>query len=93
MPIVKKNASNPLLIQIDNVLKSGRWTMPLLVEEHFVRFEIVEGRVLRGILAGDLIGPAVQRGVVVIHLVLALLAFAALLQLGLGNLRNVSPFT
>ena len=75
------------------MLKSCRWAMSLLVEEHFVRFEVVEGRFLGGILAGELIGPAVQGRVVVVDLVLTLLALAALFQLGLGNLRNISPFT
>ena len=66
--------------------------MSLLVEEHLVGLEVVEGRVLGGILARNLIGPAVERRVMVVHLVV--LSFpGALLQLRLGNLRNIRPFT
>ena len=87
-----KKCLNPLLIQVDEVLEPGRWAMSLLVEEHLVGLEVVEGRVLGGILARNLIGPAVERRVMVVHLVV--LSFpGALLQLRLGNLRNIRPFT
>ena len=76
---------NPLLVQVDDVFKPGRWAMSLLVEKHFVGLEVVEGRVFGWILARDLIGPAVERRVVVVHLLV--LAFPrALFQLRLGNL-------
>ena len=83
---------NPLLVQVDEVLESGRWAMSLLVEEHLVGLEVVESGVLGGIFAGDLIGPAVERRVVVVHLVVFSIP-GALLQLRLGNLRNIRPFT
>ena len=76
---------NPLLIQVDEVLETGRWAMSLLVEKHLVGLEVVESGVLGGIFAGDLIGPAVERRVVVVNLFV--LAFpGALFQLGLSNL-------
>ena len=66
--------------------------MSLLVEEHLVGLEVVEGRVLGGILTRDLIGPAVERRVVVVDLLV--LAFpGALFQLRLSNLGNIGPFT